>query len=467
MKQERGNSELVGKRRERILYKIYYSAAGKTFSFLDRITPVGFGVIAFMFLGGILSATGSNKGRGALFQVVSLTISILVMSFVLSIFRKIAINAKRELPRFGTVDEELSYSVEVQNLGKQSIKDAWLLDMEPDKRPPEERFVLTKEPGEEERNIFDRTFIFYRWKWLVSSLVLFEAKSARKSIELKKYGKQRVSMSFVPLRRGLIELKNLRVLLPDPLGLFQRCQEIECPAESVLVLPKRYKLGEFRMPGAVTFNLGGEMGASRLGDSGDFVSIRDYRPGDALKNIHWKSWARIGKPAVKEYEDTYYPRYGLILDTAEHGALPQVFEEAVSIAASFASTLNTEECLLDLMFFKGEALRVTAGRGVARPERLLEILAGIEPDAEHNLSELERLIIQHREDLTGCVLILCFWSERRVEFIRKIVAQGIALRVLLVANDNNETKELLVNYPCPAPVHVLDCANIQESLLNC
>ena len=37
--------------------------------------------------------------------------------------------------------------------------------------------------------------------------------------------------------------------------------------------------------------------------------------GDPLRKIHWRSWARRGKPVVKEYQEEYFSRIALVLDT--------------------------------------------------------------------------------------------------------------------------------------------------------
>ena len=86
-----------------------------------------------------------------------------------------------------------------------------------------------------------------------------------------------------------------------------------------------------------------------MGDSEEFVALRDYRPGDPLKRIHWRTWARIGRPVVREYQDEFFVRHALVFDTFLSAPTP-AFEEAVSVAASFACTVGTQESLLDLLF---------------------------------------------------------------------------------------------------------------------
>src|SRR5258706_610977 len=107
----------------------------------------------------------------------------------------------------------------------------------------------------------------------------------------------------------------------------------------------------------------------------EFVSLRDYRSGDPMRRIHWKSYARVGRPVVKEYLDEFFVRHALVLDTFTTHLGDPVFEEAVSVAASIAISMQTQESLLDLMFVGPEAYCFTAGRGLAHTEQLLEGLA--------------------------------------------------------------------------------------------
>src|SRR5204862_6450540 len=104
---------------------------------------------------------------------------------------------------------------------------------------------------------------------------------------------------------------------------------------------------------------GGVALASAIGESEEFVSLRDYRPGDPLRRIHWRSWAKAGKPVVKDFQDEFFVRHALILDTFTEPDDLAVFEEAVSVAASFACTVDTQESLLDLLFIGPQAFTFT------------------------------------------------------------------------------------------------------------
>jgi hypothetical protein len=86
----------------------------------------------------------------------------------------------------------------------------------------------------------------------------------------------------------------------------------------VIALPKRYRIPPLALPGARKFQQGGVSLSASIGDSEEFLSLRDYRPGDPLQRLHWKSFARTGKPIVKEYQDEFFERHALVLDTGTH-----------------------------------------------------------------------------------------------------------------------------------------------------
>ena len=314
----------------------------------------------------------------------------------------------------------LRYAVRVRSTGKRPLARAWLTESPPDPRPGLEEFSVLREPGEEERNRFDRAFAYFRWQWLLLRNRLFTDGFSQDEINLKPGQQTRVFMELTPLRRGVIRLQDLRVLLPDPFGLFQKCVKVKAPPATLLVLPRRHPLPPIELPGGAAFKITGESNTNTIGNSGEFVGLRDYRPGDPLRQIHWKSWARTGRPIVKELEDTFYPRYGLVLDTLCTDRSDATFEEAVSVAASFASAIDTSESLLDLMFIKNEAHKVTVGRGVERAEKLLEVLAGVTPERSGDFSALARLVLRHRDDLTSCLVILNGWDDHRAALLHTL-----------------------------------------------
>src|SRR5690606_24779104 len=137
-----------------------------------------------------------------------------------------------------------------------------------------------------------------------------------------------------------------------------------------------------------------------------FMSVRDYRPGDPMRRIHWAGWARAQRPVVKEFQEEFFVRHALLLDTFAGSPEAESFEDAVSLAASFATTVDERDSLLDLMFVGDQAYVFTAGRGLAHGEQMLEILAGVDLHPTGDPESLDRLVMGHIGNLSGCILIL-------------------------------------------------------------
>ena len=74
----------------------------------------------------------------------------------------------------------------------------------------------------------------------------------------------------------------------------------------------------------------------RRGGGMDFYGLREYRSGDSLRQVHWRSSAKGGKLLVREFEEQPSSRLTIVLDTsASVGEEPvTTLEDAISVAAS-------------------------------------------------------------------------------------------------------------------------------------
>jgi uncharacterized protein (DUF58 family) len=124
-----------------------------------------------------------------------------------------------------------------------------------------------------------------------------------------------VTLSLEPLHRGVAFFDGFAVTRRDPLGLWRAI--LDTPgADALVVLPQIHPVEWPVFGGSRHYQPGGISQASRVGDSEEFRSLRDYRPGDPLRAIHWRSWARTGRPVVKEHQEEYFTRHALVVDTA-------------------------------------------------------------------------------------------------------------------------------------------------------
>ena len=253
----------------------------------------------------------------------------------------------------------------------------------------------------------------------------------------------------------MLHFEGITIGRADPFGLFRSFANVAA-RENLLVLPRRYTLPPLALPGSRKYQHGGVSLASSVGDSEEFIGLRDYRPGDPLQRVHWKSYARVGRPVVKEYQDEFFERHALVLDTFGDERTSAAFEEAVSVAASFAYTIDTQECLLDLLFVGDAPCTFTAGRGQLQPAALLEALAGAQLRTNSRFESLREALMARRATLTSSILVLIGWDEQRRRLVKELRVLDLPLLVMAVLNEPPAD--------APAWLHVLVPGRIKEGL---
>lgn len=408
------------------------------------------------------AAAGLDTNQTVTYRAFTFLAALLLLAWGVSLAlrpRLRGLAASREMPRYATAGEPFSYRVTVVNQGARSIADAAVTERFRDPRPGFEEFRRVREPGEERRNWWDRNVGYFRWRWLIERRLPRGVEPAEVGV-LAPGERISLKQSFVPRRRGRLELAGLTFSRGDPLGLVKSLALLELPAR-VIALPKRYRLPELVLPGKRKYQPGGVSLAASVGDSEEFLALRDYRPGDPLQRVHWKSFARTGKPVVKEYQDEFFERHALVLDTGvrtENSAWDAAFEDAVALAASFVYTIDTHECLLDLLFVGGEVRAYTAGRGRMQSEHMLEVLAAIGPSDPAQFPALAQAVVARRASLSSVIVILSAWDKPRRALIDGLRAAGGEVRAMLVCREQDTPAGL------PHGVTVLHPGEIEPGL---
>ncbi|HKW07745.1 MAG TPA: DUF58 domain-containing protein [Candidatus Dormibacteraeota bacterium] len=114
-------------------------------------------------------------------------------------------------------------------------------------------------------------------------------------------------MAAVP--RGVLGARGWKIHSSDPLGFFRDVRPV-ADATVALALPRFKSLAdrtEARELEAAT-------AAPRAGAGHELFGIREYRPGDSLRRIHWRSSARLGELVVREYEPPGLRTVAILVD---------------------------------------------------------------------------------------------------------------------------------------------------------
>jgi uncharacterized protein (DUF58 family) len=438
-------------------WKQYRRSSGLKYWFARRFTKAGMLALALTCM---LVGLGVDTTLAVAYQIATLIGAALLISFAWGFAKRPLFKAERILPRFGTAGSPLRYRVRITNPTQATQAALTIMEDLGDPRPSREQFLNNPEPGESKRNLFDRTFSFYRWMWLIEQNKL--ATVAEQPLPtLPPSASTDLTLELIPQKRGLLRFEGLTVAFPDPFGFFRSFRRISLK-QTLLILPRRYYIPHLAIPGSMQYQEGGVALASSVGQSEEFVALRDYRRGDPLRHIHWKSVSKTGRLIVKEFQDEFFVRHALILDTFAVNPRLDVFEEAVSIAASFACTVRTQESLLDLMFVGPQAFTFTIGRGVGHTEQMLEILASVQPCTNKSFSSLENLVLQRLGEVSGAICVFIAWDEQRREFVKKIQSLGIPLLVLVVTERNS--RDLDADGLTPDSFHQIEVGKAAEAL---
>ncbi|HXU89632.1 MAG TPA: DUF58 domain-containing protein [Methylomirabilota bacterium] len=411
----------------RFFYRQFRIASRVSWALARQLTPAG-----RLVVGALLTALvfGPNTRLTVGYQAFTLLGALLALSTVWALVPPPRLDVRRRLPRYATAGETVIYDVVLRNRRARAVVGLSILEDLEDPRPTLADFTLASEPHESERNWFDRKLAWHRWVWLLARNRRLDVREHTVS-EVPSAGEARVRVEALARRRGRVRFRGLTLARTDPLGLVRALRRLRAP-DTLLVLPRRYPVPDLTLPGARRYQPGGIALASSVGDSEEFVSLREYRPGDPLKRIHWRSSARRGRAVVREHQDEFFVRHGLVLDTfMPRGGEPR-FEDAVAVAASFAAGVRGQEALLDLMFVGPQAYVFTAGRGVGQLERMLEVLADVMPCADGSFAVLHRLVAERHQALSGVVCVLLAWDDQRRGLLQHLRALGVPALALLV-----------------------------------
>ena len=204
--------------------------------------------------------------------------------------------------------------------------------------------------------------------------------------------------------RGRFAIGPLRLKLSDPFGLVERSRGFAA-TDILTFVPVVHPLPGIGLGGA--YSTGGESSSRSVSIQGeDDAATREFRSGDDLRKVHWRSTARIGKLMVRREEQPWQTRSAMLLDTrgtAHRGeGMSGSFEWSVSAAASIGDHLTRLGYSLRLFTDGGEIHGVS---GLAARDALLDQLAVIRTSTlrtlDHGISELR---LAGEDGLLVCVL---------------------------------------------------------------
>lgn len=189
--------------------------------------------------------------------------------------------------------------------------------------------------------------------------------------------------------RGRFEIGPMTVRVSDPFGMVELGRAFRATVP-VTVTPRTVPLPNIPLGGGWTGSGDNRPRAFATGSAED-VTVREYRMGDDLRRVHWRTSARFGELMVRREEQPWQSRATLVIDNrvlAHRGqGIASSLESAVSAIASIAVHLSHRGFTVRLVTAAGEEA------GTAWHYRnadlnigpLMEALAVLEPVARRRL----------------------------------------------------------------------------------
>jgi len=203
-----------------------------------------------------------------------------------------------------------------------------------------------------------------------------------------------------------------------------------------VVVPRILPVERLEWPDAPRHQRGGVALASRTGESSELAGLREWRDGDRLRDLHARSWARLGEPVVREYQQEYFSRVAVWLDRDAEGVAEERFERAVSLAAGIVEHLMHSEALIDLWTGADAAPPITLGRSLGGLDQALDALADVRSeggfDGDATFAGLTPLV----DRLTAVIAVTTHWDESRRALLDRLEGAGTGVRVIVVGQDD-------------------------------
>ena len=256
----------------------------------------------------------------------------------------------------------------------------------------------------------------------------------------------RVDMQARFVRRGAHHLDGFDVAPLVPLGL--ACgRRVASSGVPFLVVPRIANVVRLTTPIGRRHQPGGVALASKTGESMDLLGVRPYRMGDPVRDLHARSWARTGIPVVREFQEEYFSRIGVIVDTDGEAADAATFEAALSLAAGVVAHLSRGEALIDLLVVGDRVHNLTLGRSLGFLEQALDLLAAVEPGRPAQADTLVRSLAPYLPRLSCVVILALAWDAPRRALRDRLAGWGVGCTTLLVTSEDVTDRDVTVASP--------------------
>lgn len=246
-----------------------------------------------------------------------------------------------------------------------------------------------------------------------------------------------LSYSFRPALRGVFKVGPLVAEFSDPMGLARRRQVLLDPVE-IIVHPKVEEVVDRPLTRAFEDPPLRPPKSRPWPDGFELYGMREYVPGDDLRRVVWRAYARTDRLLVREFEQGISDRIVILVDTDadwhSEGTPSDTFETVVRVAASVGVKHIREGFVVRLEANYGTLGAFRSARG-----RLpfLDELARVHLAREPLADAMERLVRVTRRD-SHLVVVTTHFDAVSAGRANLLVQSGASLTVCVVAWEESD-----------------------------
>ena len=250
----------------------------------------------------------------------------------------------------------------------------------------------------------------------------------------------RVYVSARFLCRGRRLIGRFSVASVRPLGLV-RGPRVDSRPAVLTILPRICRVARLSLPSRASYQPGGVVQSAASGESFELLGLREYRPGDRLRDLHARSWARLGRPMVREYRQEFFRRAAVLLHCQARRASRDLFDAAVELTAGLIARLVRDDVLVDLLLLSDQPVSTTLGCHVSVLEEALDLLAAVQPSSKQLSPMAIPLLDPYQERLSTVFCVLLDWDEERASLIEALQGRGLDIKVCLVGGSRGRVAD--------------------------
>ncbi|WP_055437518.1 DUF58 domain-containing protein [Lacinutrix algicola] len=254
---------------------------------------------------------------------------------------------------------------------------------------------------------------------------------------VEKGDSKKIKYTLRPLERGEYHFGNLNLYTNSPIGLVSRRYKFG-KDEMVPNYPSFLQLRKYALM-AFTNKLSeyGLKKIRRIGHTMEFEQIKDYVPGDDIRNINWKATAKRDQLMVNQFQDEKSQPVYSVIDKGRVMRMP--FEGLSLLDYAINATLVISNIALMkqdkagmFAFSRNVSNRVVAQRRPSQMNTILETLYNL--DTDYAESDFSRLYIDVKRTINQRSLFLLYTNFETLDALHRQLGylQALAKNHLLV-----------------------------------